>query len=449
MRRLVLLAAAAIITAGCASAQATGPGSPDGAATIVPGDATAFVAARTDLDSAEWHAIGKAFLQKYASLQAAVGEELDVAVLPDKQAVAFTQPRDAQKLDALAKKHDLVTRTIGEWTAIGKTDAALDAVASAKTHLADSSVFTEAMKRLPADALVRAYVNGSSVEQLVAAIPGQLETSIAPVGTRYHFGHRYDRSKTAATVAGTGFRWGAAAVTSTEHGLQVQGFARPGVLTASGPPRYLIHTIAPYRAGLVDEIPAGALAVVDVQLPSGAFENLPALPASLKKLFDPAAAFGLGQQLDALLGGETAIYVRPALPMPEVTVVTQPADTDAASKALDDLIAGAAQAPPHLYRAVIGGQFVISTTQQGIDDFRSGGPKLSADPAFVQAAKDAKLPELTTGFAYANLKSVLPLLALAGVKLPAGLPQLSTFLAYGGQSAGDSTFTAFVGLGTS
>jgi hypothetical protein len=31
-----------------------------------------------------------------------------------------------------------------------------------------------------------------------------------------------------------------------------------------------------------------------------------------------------------------------------------------------------------LYRAVIGGQFVVSTTQRGIDDFRGGGPKLSA-----------------------------------------------------------------------
>ena len=34
--------------------------------------------------------------------------------------------------------------------------------------------------------------------------------------------------------------------------------------------------------------------------------------------------------------------------------------------------------------------------QATIDDFRSGGPRLSADPAFVGAAKHAKLPELTS-----------------------------------------------------
>src|SRR4051794_24272020 len=159
MRRLVLLAAAAIVTAGCASAQATGPGSPDGAASIVPADATAFVAARTDLDSAEWHAIGKAFAKQYARLEPALGDELDVAVLPGKQAVAFTQPSDATQLAALAKKYRLVTRTIGEWTAVARTSAALDAVANAKTHLADSPLFTEAMKQLPDDALVRAYTD--------------------------------------------------------------------------------------------------------------------------------------------------------------------------------------------------------------------------------------------------------------------------------------------------
>ena len=59
-----------------------------------------------------------------------------------------------------------------------------------------------------------------------------------------------------------------------------------------------------------------------------------------------------------------------------------------------------------LHRAVIGGQFVVSTTQKGIDDFRGGGAKLSADPGFVAARKQAGMPDQTTGFAYANVKDV-------------------------------------------
>jgi hypothetical protein len=447
MRGLLLLAAAAVITAGCASAGATGPGAPDGAAAIVPSNVVAFVAARTDLDSAAWHSIAKAYAKQYESLEPALGDELDVAILSGEQPVGFTQPKDPAKLGALAKKHGLVTRTIGEWTAVAKTQAALDVVSGAKQHLADVSLFTQAMSRLPADALVRAYASGDQVERLVAAIPGQLETSLAPVGTRYRLGHRYERPKTAATVGGTGFRWGAAAVTSSSKGFAIQGFARPGVLTSSGPPRYVIHTISPYRSVLVDEIPAGALAVADFQVPGGTFENMPALPESLRKLFDPSAVSGVPLQLDTILGGETAIYVRPALPTPEVTIVTQPSDTAAASATLDDLLRTTTAKAPTLYRAVIGGQFVVSTTQKGIDDFRAGGQKLSADPAFVDAAKQAKLPEQTTGFVYANLGAALPLLRLAGLTVPAGLPDFTSFLAYGARAGGDSTFSAFIGVG--
>jgi len=442
MTRLVCLAAAAIITAGCASASATGPGSPDGAASIVPGSATAFVAARTDLDAPEWHSIGAPFLKQYDTLKPALGDELDVAVLPGAQVVAFTQPQDATQLETLARKQGYVTRTIGGWTAVAKTQAILDGVATAKTHLAQSARFTEAMERLPNDALVRAYASGGRTEQLIASIPGQLETSLAPSGMRYHRSNRSSRQGFA--VADAGFRWGSAALMSRDGGFTLEAFAQPGILTSPGAPRYVVHSIAPYRPGLVDEIPAGVLAVVDVELPTGTFENLPQLPAALAKLFVPALAPELSLRLDQLLGGETALYVRPSLPTPEVTLVTQPADTDAALQALDILQRGAVQ-KPKLYRAVIGGQLVLSTTQKGIDDFRSGGPRLSSDRAFVEAAKRAKMPDLTTGFAYANLKTVLPLLRLAGIQLPAGLPELGSLLAYGAEDGGLSTFTAVVG----
>jgi len=124
---------------------------------------------------------------------------------------------------------------------------------------------------------------------------------------------------------------------------------------------------------------------------------------------------------------------------------------------IDELLASLPKGSPlerfPLHRAVIGGQLVVSTTQRGIDDFRSGGPKLSADPAFLEAKKQSGMPDETTGFAYANARDALPLLALAGVTLPAGLPELGTVAVFGavfgGGTATGSTFTAYVGLPSS
>jgi hypothetical protein len=425
MNRLMLPAAAvgaaaAIVTAGFAFAGGSGPGgSLDGAAAIAPANAVAFVAASTDLSSSEWHGVGKQFLTQFQTLAPALGGELDVAVLPSKEIVGFTQPQDSAKLDALATKHGAQTRVIGGWTAIAKTSAALDTVANATSHLADNSLFTEAMNRLPSGALVRAYANGQEAQTLLASIPGRLQTSGA-----------------------TDFRWAAAALTSTSDGLKLEAFIRTAARTAT----------SSYAPALVDEIPSGALAVADFQVSSGLFENLGTLPAPLVRLFGATTANALPQQLDTLLGGETAIYVRPSLPMPEVTLATQPADTAAASQALDAILAELPSKSMFsgikLYRKAVGRQFVVSTTQQGLADFSGGSPRLSADPSFLAARSQSGMGAETTGFVYANVKDALPLLSLAGVKLPAGLPSLGTFMAYGEQTATESSLTAFLGVST-
>ena len=442
-------AAAAIVTAGCASAGASGPGAGDSAAAIVPSNTIAFIAASTDLSSSRWHGIGKPFLTKFQSLAPALGDELDVAVLPGKQVVGLTQPHDTAKLAALAKKHGLQTRLISGWTAIAKTPAALDTVANAKSHLADNNLFVSAMDRLPNDALVRAYANAQEVQQLIAAIPGAEETISVPNGVHYRL-KANARTAFRFNVGTTDFRWAAAALTSTSDGLKLEAFAQSGGLTAAGPPRYIVHPTPPYTSALTDEIPSGALAVVDLKVSTSMFENLPKLPAALGKLFG-SKADQLPLQLDTLLGGETAIYVRPSLPTPEVTLVTQPADTAAASTALDEILAELPStnmlSGVKLYRTTIGGQFVVSTTQQGLDAFRGGGAKLSADPSFIAAQKQSGMGAETTGFVYANVKDALPLVALAGVKLPASLPSFGTFMAYGGTTAEESTFTAFLGIG--
>lgn len=410
-------AAVAIITAGCASAGATGLGSSNGAAGIVPANAVAFVAASTDLASSRWHGVAKPFLSDFQTYAPALGDELDVALLPNKQVVALTQPHDEAKLAALAAKHGATTRTIDGWTAIAKTSSALDAVANASRHLDDSNVFTAAMNRLPADALVRAYANGDETAQLLSSLSGALRHSDA-------------------FAAANGFTWAAAALTSEQGGLRLQAFAQPD---SSSP-----HASA-YRSTLVDEIPSGVLAVADFRVAAGSFTQSP-----LSKLLGASAAQAPAD-LDALLGGETAIYVRPGVPIPEVTLVTHPVDTAAAVQALASLRASlSATSPLHglaLVHGTVDGAFVVSTSQRGVDDFGGAGAKLSSDQSFQQAEKQAGSGDETTGFVYANVKDALPFLQLAGVKLPQGLPNIGTVFAYGAQSNGESTLSAFMSVG--
>ena len=456
-------AALAIATAGCASAGASGPGSLDGAATLVPADTVAFVAARSDLSASRWHGLGKFALKQLpgwgADLQAVARDEIDVAVLPGEKTVVFLQPSDRPKLAALAKKHHLVQRAAGGWTAVAASEATLDAVASARSHLATDARFVAAMNRLPGDALVRAYARGAEMSRLLEAIPGQLQTRVLPPRAKF----RLQPDKKGAPAYGPmyglarqEFRWLAVALSSSGDGLKLQGFAPSAGLAAAGPPHFAAVPVAPYAAALLDEIPSGALAVVDFQVPRGGFELMPKLPSQLGRLFGPDLR-DLPNELDTVLGGESAVYVRAGLPVPEITLVTQPADTTTASTTFDELLASLPKGSPlerfPLHRAVIGGQLVVSTTQQGIDDFRSGGPKLSADPAFLEAKKQSGMPDETTGFAYANARNALPLLALAGVALPAGLPQLGTVAVFGAVfgagTATGSSFTAYVGLPSS
>jgi hypothetical protein len=440
-------AAAAIVTSGCASAGASGPGALNGAAAIVPADTVAFVAASTDVTSSRWHGLAAPFLKDFAVYQQAVGHELDVAVLPGKQVVALTQPSDPAKLDALAAKRGAKTRTIAGWTAIAKTSAALDAVASAQSHLADSNLFVAAMNRLPSDALVRAYANGDEASQLMASLPGQMVSTSVPGGARFRFVP--SKRHLGPYAATTQFKWVAAALTSEHGGIRLQAIVKPAGLVSSGPARMIVHPTPPYHAALVDEIPAGALAVADFQVPTGFFESN-ALPQPLQRIFGKNAALIPGD-LDALLGGETAIFVSPGAPVPAVTLVTQPTDTTVAAQALDEILAALpTNAPLHgvqLAHATIGGQFVVSTAQSAIDAFRSGGAKLSSDPSFQQAEKDAGVGQETTGFVYANAKDGLPFLSLAGVKVPRGLPNIGTVFAFGAQTNGESTYSAFVAVG--
>lgn len=490
------VAAAAVITAaGCGGAGAPGSGGLGGAASVVPADAVAFVALDTDVSSGQWQAVDQ-LLQKLPAhdkllkqlqqsfeqrtklswnddVKPALGNELDVAVLPPASAgakpqlVVLAQPNDSAKFGALLQKlqDGLVSRQIGDWTVAAASSTALDAVQNATATLATDNTYRDATAQLAGDSLARAYANGAEAQQLLGSLPGQSQVTQTNSTNRHA---RNGGGNGAPAVAPQAFQWGAADVVAVGDGLKVEAFARSAApVAAILQQSSLAQTpIQPYTAQLVDEIPAGALFVADFQVAPGQFELTdPArLPQPLQLLLKRVP--DLANRLDTILGGETAVYVRPSLPLPEVTLVSQPADTQAAVDALDSVVTelkgvaagaagplGAAAAKVQVFHALLGGELVVSTSQQGIDDFRSAGPKLAADPAFAGAQQASKMPEQTTGFAYVNLQAALPLVqgvaALAGVTLPpiaqgAGTTPLRTLTAFANRTRDESSFTVFL-----
>jgi hypothetical protein len=462
---LAAAAAVGLAAAGCGS-NGAGSSSLGGAASIAPSNAVAFVALDSDVSSGQWHAVDgllqrfpahdellanlrKAFEQHTKlswadEVKPALGSELDLIALPGAkpQLVGLTQGGDRTKLDALLQKLDkgVVSEQIAGWTAFSTSQGALDAVTSATTKLSDNNTYRAAIAKLAGDALVRAYANGTGAQQLLASLGKQTPAASTPP-----------------------FAWASADVVASGDGVRVTGYSHDSS-TQGVAPRVQRKPPAPYRSTLVDEIPAGALLVADFPVAPGQFElsGTGALPEPLKTFVGGSPTFLA--ELDRVLGGETAVYVRPGLPIPEVTIVTQPNDTAVAERSLADLLktlrqaggsaGGFSLASIPIVHEVAGGQLIISTSQQGIADFRSAGPKLSSDPTFTSALQVSGMPNQTTGFLYVNLERSLPLVQalgpLLGLKLPVGattdVGALRTLTAYGTRLGDESTFTVFLDI---
>jgi hypothetical protein len=237
----------------------------------------------------------------------------------------------------------------------------------------------------------------------VFAIPGQTLVSTAVFGTRYRVIAHPLQSPSVAVLE---YRWGAAWLTKDGYGARAHSAGLP--LARSNRVRSIEQLVPPYAPGLFDEIPADALAVLDLPLAQGSFEILPKVPPELARLFRPALTVQLALALDAIFQGETAVYLRRG---GELTLVTSPPDLSGAENALAQLGGVGGRT---FHRAEIGGQLVLSTTEQGIADFRDGGDKLSADPRFRKAG----FPARVTALAYvtpegARLLHMRPLVAWA------------------------------------
>ena len=181
----------------------------DGAAQVVPPTRSrSSPRARTSPSSA-WHGARRVRAEAgerldgraAAALAGGRGRRRGASRRQDRRVRAADGRREAEGVRAEARLAS--SASLGDWTAVARDDATLDMVANAKTHLADNARFVEAMGRLPGGALVRAYANGDAGGTLLASIPGQLESRLIPQGARYRL--RPDRPGL-RTAVGVGTR---------------------------------------------------------------------------------------------------------------------------------------------------------------------------------------------------------------------------------------------------
>ena len=425
---LAAVAAFALVAAGCAGSKpaASAEDAP------APPNAGFYATLNTDRSSVQWQQV-EALLKRVPGAEGAVDKVLadalretglhwedDVApalgpevavVLPrsSSQPVALVQPEDDEKLKELVSKSDqkLVTREIEDWTALAQSESALDAYETALTtgSLFEQPEFAAAMADLPEDALARVFVDGNGLSSLGANLGG-LSGGLPSLGN----------------VGTIGL-----AVVAEDAGVRLTGTARrqEGLPNAFSPK-------------LLAQVPADALLAATFK---GGDELTGQLRTSLSGLGPLLQGFEqeLGVSLaDAasLLSGEAVLYLRPSVPIPEVTLVLEQTDPKQAItlEALFRGLARAAKSPletttedgARVTRLTVGpvsvaygaadGRLFVTTGRGGIAAFRGDGAKLIDAPAFTSATNNVGYAGSTSALVYADVDGLVPLLqGLAGL----------------------------------
>jgi hypothetical protein len=379
-----------------------------------------------------------------AGLKSSIGPELDVAVVTvdgKPNAVGFTQPKDEKTFDAQLDKQSTVHRKIGGWTAFADTQPYLDAVEKRNGSIADAAAYQAAMKTVPAagDAIARLYASTAGLQEGLARAASSIGPAEGALGSI------------------TSARWVAAALTSQDGAFKLEVHAKSAATTS------------PPGDGLADEIPSGSIVALSLAGGGGS------LSANVRQQLGTASqqlGFDVGALIDVLHGPVIA-YVRPGLPLPEVTLAARPPRPAEAAKAVGGLIQRFAhpQGPPvptqvdggtlnkldlgavAVYYGVDAGTLVVTDSANALAELNGSVGHLSGDGVFKEAKDAAGMPDSTGGVTYVDIKNLLPLVEgfanLAGGNLPAdtvdNLRPLRSFLAWADTGSGDSrTFDAFL-----
>ena len=306
-----------------------------GAASVAPSDAVAFVALDTDVSSGQWHAVD-GLLNKFpwhdkllANLQQsfeqhtklswaddvkpALGSELDLIALPGKkpQLVGLTQGGDQTKLDALLQKLD--KGTCRSRSAAGRRSPKpgrarrgqeRDDEALGQQHVSRRD--REARRRRARARLRERHRGAAAARVARQADPGGLDAAVRlGIGRPRRLRRRRARQRLLA------------------RRLDAEGVA-PALQRSPG--RRRIRRTSSTRFP-----PAPCSSPTSRSRPaSSSPPTHGAMPEAVAEAVRRSPTFP--NELDTVLGGETAVYVRPGLPIPEVTIVTQPNDTAAPSR---------------------------------------------------------------------------------------------------------------------
>jgi uncharacterized protein DUF3352 len=470
LRVLVIgvLAALALVVAGCGGASNAGSSTPSGA-TIVRSGALAYITVDSDTGSDQWkqldslaqkfpaHDLAIAGLKAQLSqkgldwdndVKPALGPEVDVAAVGTSQSNAafavLTQPKDEGKFKALVAKLNAkgsgsgaVYRKVGDWYALSQSQRMIDRVLapSGAQTLADDSAFKDAFAKLPGSALVKAYVNPKPVAALLQSAQQQ---SSSPYS--------------AAAPALAKLDSLSVALSAESDGIRLHGATIGQSLTGSS-----------YTSQLLTQAPGDAFAFLTFRGGNQNSKTLGVFNSALR------GKLGItGQQIAALFANETGLWVRPGALIPEVTAILQPNHTAAGLATLDRLAAAfAASAGGTFHRGAertvefkqfavhygaVGGKIVITNAAGGVSAAGGSGDKLPASADFSEAKSAAGLPDSTSGFLYVDLKNAIPLIegfaGLSGSNLSPMVMQnlrpLRSFLVWGAGSGDTQSFDAFL-----
>ncbi len=453
----LLLIALALIAAACGGGDDSSPlggaaeGTVPAGASLLPGDLVFYAVVNTDFDSEQWLAAqtlierfpgGQGLLQ-YAvgaltsegldfetDIKPALGPEVHLAILDlplddsaDPTIAVLTNPADPAKLAELLEQTDgdePVWRVVDGWYVLADTQAVIDRVVDGANaaSLADNETFTDLFGKISGDAVVRAYVSGAAVNTLVESTAAQQEQVGDVLGDLTGFD-------------GAAFEGAALAAVAVAEGV-----ALDAIIRTTG-----AWEITTYEALIPDSAPGPAVAYLS-------FQNLRAVVESfldLVALQSPDFDMQIGQ-LESLLGitiaddilpwfeGEHAIYVRPASPIPEISIVLSPEDPEGAVETLNQLLALATLAGDPsvevgeleigdisaktvtvgevvILFAAVDDRLVLTTSRAGLEDFGQGAA-LADDPAFTAARDAAGVPDMTSGFVLVDFTQAWELLSL-------------------------------------
>ncbi len=501
-----ILAALALAAVGCGgdsgggdplAGLGGGDGSVPAAAELLPAGVPILITLNTDLDSEQWKLAG-AIAERFPStaglidstltamagdgvdfdtdVRPILGQDVTVAILElaaDSPPFAILlQPSDPAKLDEFLARGQSENptdapawRVVDDWYVLADDEATIDTLLAGaeQSSLADDAQFGEIMAALPGDSLARMWISPAVTSELGSQIAADdlagLESLQALVG---------------GADLGS-FDGGGLALLAKEEGVQLVGLTKTTGLAVP----------ATGKAEILELAPAGALGYV----------SLRDLRESVSRLIDAAIASqpGLETQLaqaEALLGftieddvlplfdNEHAVYLRPGVPFPEITVVLSPDDSAESMELLAKLLAVAELAGDDLalasedveidgreaLKVTITGQtvffadvedhLVVTTVLAGIEDFGSSD-NMNDDPRFNAARDAAGLPDETAGFVYVDMKGALELISLGGLlggeggaaidpALLENLEPLGSILAYGTGSSDEQRFAALL-----